>query len=72
MGTFRRPCFAKAKHRLSERQTRLRFIRNRVFGVFRAKKALPLFSAALAVIDPIPGQELLRLFHTAFGNVNGF
>ena len=46
--------------------------RSRVFGIFRAKKVLPLFSAALPVIDPIPGQKLLRLFHTTFGNVNGF
>ena len=72
MGTFGRPCFAKSKHRLLEGQTRLRFIRNRVFGIFRAKKVLPLFSSVLPVIDPIPGQKLLRLFHTTFGNVNGF
>ena len=72
MGTFRRPYFAKAKHRLSARQTRLRIKSQPGFWHIQSKKVLPVFSAVLPVIDPIPGQKLLRLFHTAFGNVNGF
>ena len=39
--------------------------RSRVFWRIQSKKVLSVFSAALPVIDPISGQELLRLFYTA-------
>ena len=38
MGTFRRPCFAKSKHRLSERQTRLRIKPQPGFWRIQSKK----------------------------------